>query len=289
MRLSRGHVRIGSFQRQAALGRADNVARLARYVLAHLAGEIPPKGDEALALRLLDWVGGNTARLAADYMAAGFVHGVLNSDNINVTGESFDYGPWRWLPAFEPGFTAAYFDHSGLYAYGRQPEAIAWDLLQLARCLLPLASAEALNGVLAEWPERYHSARDRAHLARLGLAPLDPQADRAAWEALIAALSTGVGFDRALFDWRGGRPRRPGYQGTVWDRLAGALMNHPVLPGALDHPYWADDAPQTMLIDEVEALWAAIAERDDWAPLIAKVAAVRRTGAAMAGATPDNA
>ncbi|MFN3287358.1 MAG: protein adenylyltransferase SelO family protein, partial [Sphingomonadaceae bacterium] len=122
VRLSHGHVRIGSFQRQAALERADNVERLARYVLAHLAGEEPPAAADALAVRLLDWVADNTARLAAAYMAAGFVHGVLNSDNINVTGESFDYGPWRWLPTFEPGFTAAYFDHSGLYAYGRQPK-----------------------------------------------------------------------------------------------------------------------------------------------------------------------
>ena len=55
-------------------------------------------------------------------MAAGFVHGVLNTDNINITGESFDYGPWRFLPAYDPGFTAAYFDETGLYAFGRQPE-----------------------------------------------------------------------------------------------------------------------------------------------------------------------
>src|SRR3546814_1250640 len=66
----------------------------------------------------------NTANLAASYMAAGFVHGVLNSDNINVTGESFDYGPWRFTPRWEPGFTAAYFDPTGLYAFGRQAEAI---------------------------------------------------------------------------------------------------------------------------------------------------------------------
>ena len=76
-----------------------------------------------------------TARLAASYIAAGFVHGVLNTDNINVTGESFDYGPWRFTPFGTARFTAAYFDHAGLYAFGRQPEAIHWDLVQLAcRC-----------------------------------------------------------------------------------------------------------------------------------------------------------
>jgi uncharacterized protein YdiU (UPF0061 family) len=281
VRLSRGHVRIGSFQRQAALERPDNVERLARYVLAHLAGEKPPAQAPALAVRLLDWVADNTARLAAAYMAAGFVHGVLNSDNINVTGESFDYGPWRWLPTFEPGFTAAYFDHGGLYAYGRQPEAIAWDLLQLARCLLALAEVDALNAVLADWPARYHRARDRAFLARLGLRPRSQAADRAAWSALVEALATGVGFDRALFDWRGGRARRTGYQGGPWAALAAALEGHEPRPDAVAHPYWDDEAPCTMLIDEVEALWAAIAERDDWGPLMAKVAAIRRMGEAM--------
>ena len=75
-------------------------------------------------------------RLAASYLAAGFVHGVLNSDNINITGESFDYGPWRFTPDWDPEFTAAYFDHYGLYAFGRQPEAIHWDLAQLAGCLV---------------------------------------------------------------------------------------------------------------------------------------------------------
>ena len=68
------------------------------------------------------------------YIAAGFVHGVLNSDNIAITAESFDYGPWRWTPAWDGHFTAAYFDHSGLYAFGRQPQAIHWDLVQARIC-----------------------------------------------------------------------------------------------------------------------------------------------------------
>ncbi|MFX7825265.1 protein adenylyltransferase SelO family protein, partial [Acinetobacter baumannii] len=71
-------------------------------------------GDDA-PLRLLSHVVNRTARLAGQLMAAGFVHGVLNSDNINVTGECFDYGPWRFTPNWDPGFVAAYFDHNGLY------------------------------------------------------------------------------------------------------------------------------------------------------------------------------
>ena len=78
-------------------------------------------------------------------MAAGFVHGVLNTDNLNVTGESFDYGPWRFLPHYDPGFTAAYFDQTGLYAFGRQPEAVFWNLKQLAGCLKLVADGRAAD------------------------------------------------------------------------------------------------------------------------------------------------
>ena len=78
---------------------------------------------------------GRAARLAARWMAAGFVHGVLNTDNMNITGESFDYGPYRFLPHNDPNFTAAYFDQPGLYSFGRQPEAVFWNLQQLAGAL----------------------------------------------------------------------------------------------------------------------------------------------------------
>ena len=92
-----------------------------------------PAATTRHALRLLDHVARATARLAASYIAAGFVHGVLNSDNIAITGESFDYGPWRFTPIGTTDFTAAYFDHAGLYAFGRQPEAIHWDLAAARR------------------------------------------------------------------------------------------------------------------------------------------------------------
>ena len=129
-RLSHGHIRIGSFQRLAFLENLDGLKALTRYCLTYYYDE---PGDDPL--RLLDLVCQSTAGLAASYIAAGFVHGVLNSDNINISGESFDYGPWRFAPEWDEGFTAAYFDHAGLYAFGRQPEAIQWDVAQLGGCL----------------------------------------------------------------------------------------------------------------------------------------------------------
>ena len=104
-------------------------------------------------------------------MAAGFVHGVLNTDNINVTGESFDYGPWRFAPTWDPTFTAAYFDHQGLYAFGRQPEAIHWNCGQLAVALRALVPAEPLIEALEQFAPLYQAAIADRFLWRLGVSP----------------------------------------------------------------------------------------------------------------------
>ena len=157
-RLSHSHVRIGTFQRLAYFEDAGSIERLVSYCLRYLYSEEPGANASANATRLLDLVCSATATLAASYIAAGFVHGVLNSDNINITGESFDYGPWRFAPEWDEEFTAAYFDQSGLYAFGRQPEAIHWDVAQLAGCLALIGEATALTDLLAGWPARFEQA-----------------------------------------------------------------------------------------------------------------------------------
>src|SRR4051794_15342637 len=134
-RLSHGHIRIGTFQRLAFFGEVDNLSKLVRYCLDNLYDDPASADDSENALRLFALVSQAAATLAASYLTAGFVHGVLNSDNINITGERFDYGPWRFTPDRDPGFAPAYFDHYGLYSFARQPEAIHWDLAQLAGCL----------------------------------------------------------------------------------------------------------------------------------------------------------
>ncbi|MFC7537350.1 protein adenylyltransferase SelO family protein [Sphingomonas sp. GCM10030256] len=279
-RLGHGHVRIGTFQRFAFFEDAANLARLTRYCLASLYNEEPVEDDGANAVRLFDLVASGTARLAASYIAAGFVHGVLNSDNIAMSCESFDYGPWRFTPDWDPGFTAAYFDHSGLYAFGRQPEAIQWDVAQLAGCLAFLAEAPPLSDILADWSGRFHAALGEALVRRLGVALAGEEADRELARAIVGALETKrVGIDRLFFDWRGGRvPADPTYQSTEFEELAAALRGR---EQPAEHSYWSDANPCSMHIDEVEAIWAAIAEADDWQPFEAKVAAVRRMGEAM--------
>ncbi|MCW3838056.1 protein adenylyltransferase SelO family protein [Sphingomonas canadensis] len=276
VRLSHGHIRIGTFQRLAYFGQEAEMARLAAYVLRHLHGEEP--GAEP-ALQLLGNVVARTARLAGRFMAAGFVHGVLNSDNINVTGESFDYGPWRWAPEWDPAFTAAYFDQQGLHAFGRQPEAIYWDAMQLAASLTLIAPQEELAGVLEGFGARYQEEVAAALLWRLGVVPRGAAEDSHLIAAMERALNgSGVGLDRFFFDFFGGA--RPAGYPARFDGFAAQLAAYAPRKSR-DHPYWRNPEPCAMLIDEVEAIWAAIDREEDWAPFTHKIAAVRAMGDAL--------
>ena len=275
VRLSHSHVRIGSFQRLAALGERDHLAELVDYCLENFPGsaeatELAEPGNRAALL--LHQVVERLADLAASYMAAGFVHGVLNTDNMNVTGESFDYGPWRWLPGWNAEFTAAYFDHGGLYAFGRQPEAIHWNCGQLAIALRQLSEAPPLVAALERFPELYRANLNRRFCWRLGVVPRGDEPDT----VLIAASErvmreTGMAVDAFFFAHRGGRDAPP--------ELRNALEAYTPVSSA--HSYWSDPAPQAMPIDEVEAIWAAIDRDDDWAPLEAKLTALERMGEAL--------
>jgi hypothetical protein len=132
--------------------------------------------------------------------------------------------------------------------------------------------------MLAAWSGRFEEALTRALVRRLGVAPSGNDRDLAA--ALIKALaSREASIDRTFFDWRGGRdPGAELYPGETFRALAKALEGR---TGPVTHSYWSDDAPCSMHIDEVEAIWAAIADHDDWRPFNDKVAAVRRMGEAM--------
>lgn len=277
VRLSHGHIRIGTFQRLATLGDTAGLARLTDYVLTRFFGD-PGGGDDA-PVRLLTHVVNRTARLAGQIMAAGFVHGVLNSDNINVTGECFDYGPWRFVPRWDPGFVAAYFDHQGRYAFGRQPEAIHWDTMQLAVALRPICAAQPMIDVLDGFAARYQTAVVEALLWRLGVQPAGAR-DQAVIQAVERGLrATDAPLDQFYFDSFGGVI--PDHYGQAFGEARALLAGYrPRKPR--DHGYWQGASPCTMLIDDVETIWASIAGGDDWAPLHTKIAAIRAMGAALA-------
>ncbi|WP_129790891.1 protein adenylyltransferase SelO family protein [Sphingosinicella sp. CPCC 101087] len=294
VRLSHGHIRIGTFQRLAFFKQTEEMAKLVGYCLHHYYGETNPSADADAAVRLLDRVADAASRLAASYVAAGFVHGVLNSDNIALTAESFDYGPWRWTPFWDGHFTAAYFDHAGLYSFGRQPEAIHWDLLQLALSLRQIVDADALTPALETFPDRFQKALRDAIFGRLAIVPREMEADMSLIGALETALAKRtVPIDRFFFDWRGGSlrgktPAAADYEGEPFAEFRRLVGERAPAAGALDHPYWSDDAPCSMHIEEVEGIWSQIDEADDWSALEAKIQAVRRMGEAMRS-SPDEA
>ncbi len=113
VRLSHGHTRIGSFQRLSYLKEDARLAALVDHSVRAYYPGLWVEGDNHRAAKFLGAVSEAVAETGARWIAAGFVHGVLNTDNINITGESFDYGPWRFLPTYDPNFTAAYFDEWG--------------------------------------------------------------------------------------------------------------------------------------------------------------------------------
>ena len=285
VRLNHSHIRIGSFQRLAALEQPENTLRLLDHTIRNYMPNLWHDQPATRATAFLAEVATRVAQLGAEYMLAGFVHGVLNTDNINVTGESFDYGPWRFLPTYDPAFTAAYFDHNGLYAYGRQPDTLLWNLVRLAECLLPIADKEALQAAIETFPPTFHKALDAGVIRRLGLTAASPAQDHAlaaAWWAWLAASQTP--FEQAFFDTYAKRnPPRTEPFAPVQD-LLDAYTPHPeARPG---NPYFDAPTPCTMLIDEVEALWSPIAEHDDWIPLHAKLDHIETMRQAYAPLTP---
>jgi uncharacterized protein YdiU (UPF0061 family) len=285
VRLSHSHIRIGSFQRLSALGDVAAIARLVDHTIRNYMPEVWHDDGPRRVQRFLAEVTRRVARTGAQWMAAGFVHGVLNTDNINVTGESFDYGPWRFLPTYDPGFTAAYFDHSGLYAYGRQPETLLWNLARLASCLLPLADTTYLEAALAPfWPTIHADFADCVR-RRLGVASRGAEADQALARAFFGFLaSSQIPFEQAFFDWFGGlasegraaaSPLRGAYAGPDFTPLREMLRDFvPVETVDLTTPFFACAAPPTLLIEDVEAIWAPIATADDWSGFFHKIEAM---------------
>ncbi len=275
VRLSHSHIRIGTFQRLSYFKDTERLKQLLDYSVETYFPGLSPAGDTTRAAKFLGTVAERVAETGARWIAAGFVHGVLNTDNINITGESFDYGPWRFLPAYDPAFTAAYFDESGLYAFGRQPDVIAWNLTRLAECLLPLGEHGELETALNSYWPAFQKSIWAAILERLALGSLGAEADSELVTKLFEFLyASQAPYEQFFFDWRGGRlsaerakhsPSAPYYAREDFAELRTLIeAREPLSTHNLDHPYFARERPRSMLIDEMEAIWAPIAERDDW-------------------------
>ncbi|MEJ2539984.1 MAG: YdiU family protein [Gemmatimonadota bacterium] len=191
-RVAASHLRVGTFQFFAARGEMDKVRQLADYALRRHFPRWVDAPDRYL--RLFREVRDRQAALVARWMSIGFVHGVMNTDNMAISGETIDYGPCAFMDAYGPGTVFSSIDHHGRSAYGNQPRIAQWNLARFAETLLPLIAPDdvegAIPGVTAEveaFMPRYQARWLEAMTAKLGLdAPRD--GDRELVDDLLSAM-----------------------------------------------------------------------------------------------------
>lgn len=147
-RVASSHIRVGTFQYFAARGQVDSLRKLADYVIQRHYPEISE--EPRCYLSLLTRVAENQADLIARWMLVGFIHGVMNTDNMAVSGETIDYGPCAFMEAYDPDTVFSSIDRAGRYAYGNQPSIALWNLARFAETLLPLMGHQDSDEAVAE-------------------------------------------------------------------------------------------------------------------------------------------
>ena len=206
-RVAPSFVRFGNFEILAASGENGVLAQLADYVTRHHYPDLgtpasPPSAAQSpeIYARWFEEICRRTASLAVDWMRVGFVHGVLNTDNMSILGLTIDYGPYGWLEGFDPGWTPNTTDAEGRrYCYGNQPQIAQWNLVRLANALYPLLNDKApLEQGLARFGETYEGGASRMMAEKLGLAALDREGDDRLLSDLFELLQQ-VETDMTLF------------------------------------------------------------------------------------------
>ncbi len=191
-RVAKGLVRVGTFQYFAARGDKVGIRTLADYTIAR---HYPHAGRAKNSYRaLLNAVIEAQANLMARWMLVGFIHGVMNTDNMSVAGETIDYGPCAFMDTFHPATVYSSIDHAGRYAYANQPHAAHWNLVQFAQCLLPIIAEDETSAIaqaqdaIDAYPELYQTAWLKGVRAKLGLVQ-EHEADRQLAEGLFAVMT----------------------------------------------------------------------------------------------------
>ncbi len=283
-RVAASHIRVGSFQYFAARGDAEALRLLADHAIAR---HDPAAAEAPQPYRaFFEGVMARQAALVARWMLVGFIHGVMNTDNTTISGETIDYGPCAFMDAYDPATVFSSIDHHGRYAYGAQPRIIAWNLARLAEALLPLfdaredAALEWARAAIGRFPALFEAGYAQGLRAKLGLATAE-EGDDALAAALLARMAEArldfTASFRALADaaegaapealaplgdwlgdWRARLAREPG---PAAEKAAALRRANPAV------------IPRNHLVEE--ALSAAV-EREDLAPFDALLAVLRR-------------
>jgi uncharacterized protein YdiU (UPF0061 family) len=285
-RVAASHLRVGTFQFAAATGDRDLLRSLTDYAIARHAPEA--SGADNPAMALFEHVIRVQADLVAQWMLLGFIHGVLNTDNVTISGETIDYGPCAFMDAYDPATVFSSIDHGGRYAYGNQPAITTWNLARLAEAMLPLfdddtdTAVATATGVLESFPERLQSQWTAGMRAKLGLRVDDAASDHLIAELLEIMNGHGVDYTGglrslssvargdidaprivfgdaampALSEWLGrwapAVGGSPGDMADAMDRVNPAYVprNH-LVEAALTSASWGDFGPFDDLLDAV--------------------------------------
>ncbi len=287
VRVQESHIRFGTFERLHYIGRADLIATLLEHVIEvyypHLMGE-----RDRYALFYAELTR-RVAALCAQWMAAGFCHAVLNTDNMVITGESFDYGPYAFIPSFDPKFTAAYFDYFGRYSYANQPVICRWNLQALQVPLKMVISAADLEAGLQPYDEHYGQCYRSLMLQKLGF-PSDwdePVARELLRSTLEFLNQSQVGYHEFFAQLA------TAFAPTWWDDASQIFPDIQLLNDDLRQLFeeWRSEYqrvlklfpvaaysemqsrlqqhnPQKVIVRSViEAVWEPIVQADNWAPM----------------------
>lgn len=201
IRFSRSHIRFGTFERLHYFGRKDLIEKLLNHVIDYYYPNVQNSEDRYAQFyaELVQRV----AELAAQWMVAGFCHAVLNTDNMSITGESFDYGPYAFIPTYNLNFTAAYFDYYGRYSYGNQPLICRLNLEMLQSPLKAVIDLAEMEAGLAKFDDYYYQHYRHLMLKKLGFEEIpDDEADELIKQTLAFLQESQIGYHEFFIQLR---------------------------------------------------------------------------------------
>ncbi len=281
IRFSCSHIRFGTFERLHHIKRPDLITKLLDHVITYYYPEVSEGEDKYINFYacLVERV----AKLVAQWMAAGFCHGVLNTDNMSITGESFDYGPYAFIPTYDPNFTSAYFDYGGRYSYGNQAYICRLNLEMLQAPLAMVIPFLELNKILDSFQTQYLNHYYQLILTKLGIDNyFDPECLRLVETTIDLLEETKIGYHDFFSSLT-----ESFNQG--WWQNQNLILENAELPSgnwsnwrSLYHKVLTDLPPEkrvnvgntlqkynpktALLRPVIEAVWESITKDDDWQP-----------------------
>ncbi len=283
VRFSSSHIRFGTFERLHYFRRPDLIQKLLDHVIDYYYPEIHLIVDQKeRSARFYAELVKRVAQLAAQWMSVGFCHGVLNTDNMSITGESFDYGPYAFIPNYNPQFTAAYFDYFSLYSYGNQPQICRLNLERLQAPLGKVIEPSDLDAGLAQYNQYYLTHYRQLMLRRLGFENLPDAEGNELLELTLKLLKeSAVGYHdffvelRNQFDlsWRDDinlifPDAEPASIIKSWREFYYHLLQTVSFDDMkeIGTRLTRYNPQQSLIRPEIEAIWEPIAIEDNWQP-----------------------